>query len=76
MDGWILSFFSSTIFSTSSLQEGRTTMGISCTLLCNYVELFWILLDNAPSSIVFYLEMKVDVELGVQDIKSRFTPRR
>ena len=30
---------------------------------------------NAPSSIVFYLEMKVEVEVGVHDIRSRFTPR-
>ena len=29
-----------------------------CTRLWNYVELFWNLLNNAPSSIVFYLEMK------------------
>ena len=39
------------------------------------MELFWNSLDNAPSSIVFYLEMKVEVEVGVHDIKSRFTPR-
>ena len=41
----------------------------------NYVELFWNSLDNAPSSIVFYLEMKVEVEVGGHDIWSRFTPR-
>ena len=39
------------------------------------MELFWNSLDNVPSSIVFYLEMKVEVEVGVDDIKSRFTPR-
>ena len=27
------------------------------------------------SSIVFYLEMKVEVQVGVHDIRSRFTPR-
>ena len=37
------------------------------------MELVWNLLDNAPSSIVFYLEMKVEV--GVHYIRSRFTPR-
>ena len=47
--------------------------GIMCTLLWNYVELFWNSLDNIPSSIVFYLEMKVEV--GLHDIRSRFTPR-
>ena len=45
------------------------------TRLWNYVQLFWNSLDNAPSSIVFYLEMKVEVEVGVHDIRSWFTPR-
>ena len=40
-------------------------IGIRCTRLWNYMELFWNSLDNAPSSIVFYLEMKVEVEVGV-----------
>ena len=48
---------------------------IRCTCHWNYVELFWNSLDNAPSSIVFYLEMKGKVEVGVHDIRSRFTPR-
>ena len=39
------------------------------------MELFWNSLDNAPSSIVFYLEMKVEVEVGVHDIRSQLTPR-
>ena len=39
------------------------------------MELVWNSLDNAPSSIVFYLEMKVEAEVGVHDIRSRFTPR-
>ena len=39
------------------------------------LELFWNSLVNAPSSIVFYLEMKVDVEVGVHDIRSLFIPR-
>ena len=39
------------------------------------MELFWNSLENAPSSIVFYLEIKVEVEVGVHDIRSRFTPR-
>ena len=43
--------------------------------LWNYVELFWNSLDNAPSSSVFYLEIKVEVEVGVHDIRSRFTHR-
>ena len=44
--------------------------------LWNYVELFSNSLDNPSSSIVFYLEMKVEVEVevGVHDIRSRFTP--
>ena len=54
--------------------EGWTGIGIRCTLLWDYVELFWNSLDNASSSIVFYLEMKVEAELGVQDIRSRFIP--
>ena len=55
--------------------EGSTAIGIRCTRLWNYVKLFWNSLDNAPSSIVFYLEMKVEVEVGVHDMRSRFTPR-
>ena len=39
------------------------------------MELFWNSLDNAPFSIVFYLEKKVEVEVGVQEIGSRSTPR-
>ena len=39
------------------------------------LELFWNSLYNAPSSIVFYLKMRVQVEVGVHDIISRFTPR-
>ena len=39
------------------------------------MDLFWNSLDNAPSSIVSYLEMKVEMEAGVHDIRSRFTPR-
>ena len=53
--------------------EPRLELGVH--LLWNYVELFWNSLDNAPSSIVFYLEMKVEVEVGVHDIRPRFTPR-
>ena len=60
-----------TKFRTVNL-EGWTAIGIRCTCLWNYVELFWNSLDNAPSSIVFYLEIKVEV--GVHDIRSRFTP--
>ena len=55
-------------------REGWTAIGIRCTPLLNYVELFWNSLDNAPPSIVFYLKMKVKV--GVHDIRSRFTPRQ
>ena len=39
------------------------------------LELFLNSLENTPSSIVFYLEMKVEVEVGVHNIRSRFTPR-
>ena len=35
-----------------------------------HLELFWNSLDNAPSSIVFYLEMKVKLKVGVHDISS------
>ena len=67
-------FFFLVHFSNKSkllIVEGGTAIGIRCTGLWNYVELFRNSLDNAPSSIVFYLEMKV----GVHDIRSRFTPR-
>ena len=59
------------------LIEGSTAIEIRCTRLWNYVELFWNSLDNAPSSIFFYqyLEMKVELEVGVHDIRSRSTPR-
>ena len=50
-------------------------MELGVDRLWNYVELFWNSLDNGPSSIVFYLEMKVEVKVGVHDIRSRFTPR-
>ena len=43
--------------------------------LWNYVELLWNSLDNARSSIIFYFEMKVEVEVVVHDIRSWFTPR-
>ena len=56
-------------------EKGWAAIGIKCTLLWNYVELFWNSFDNAPSSIVFYLEMKVEVKVGVHDIRSRYTPR-
>ena len=36
-------------------------------------KIIWNSLDNAPSSIVFYLEMEMEVEVGVHDIRSRFT---
>ena len=49
-----------------------TAIGIRCTLS---LELFWNSLDNAHSSIVFYMEIKMEVEVGVHDIRSRFTPR-
>ena len=39
------------------------------------MELFGNSLDNSPSSIIFYLEMKGEVKVGVHDIRSRFTPR-
>ena len=32
------------------------------------LELCGIILDNAPSSIIFYLEMKVEVEVGVHEL--------
>ena len=56
--------------------EGWIAFGIRCTRFWNYVELFWNSLDNAPSSIVFYLEINVEVEVGVHDIRSQFTPRK
>ena len=60
-------FFSIKIAHTSFLPRGEPDW--------NEVELFWNSFDNAPSSIVFYLEMKVEVEVGVHNIRSRFTPR-
>ena len=38
------------------------------------MELFWNSLDNAPSSIVFYLETKVEVEVEVYTILGRASP--
>ena len=58
----------------SAHQGGETRLELGVHRFWNYVELFWNSLDNAPSSIIFYLEMKVEV--GVHDIRSRFTPRR
>ena len=52
--------------------EPRLELGVH--RLWNYVKLSWNSLDNAPSSIVFYLEMKVEVRVSVHDIRSRFTP--
>ena len=52
--------------------RGKPRLELGVHRLWNYVELFWNSLDNAPSFIVF-LEMKVEV--GVHDIRSRFTPR-
>ena len=53
--------------------EPRLELGVH--RLWDYVELFWNSLDNAPSSIVFYLEMIVEVEVSVHEFRSRFTPR-
>ena len=52
--------------------ESRLEFGVH---VFNYVELFWNSLDNGPSSIVFYLEIKVEFEVDVHDIRPRFTPR-
>ena len=46
--------------------EPRLELGVH--RLWNYVELFWNSSDNALSSIVYYLEMKVEVDVGVHDI--------
>ena len=53
--------------------EPRLELGVH--RLWNHVELFWNSLVNTTSSIVFYLEMKVEVEVGVHDIRSQFSPR-
>ena len=53
--------------------KGEPRLELGVHRLWNYAELLWNSLDNAPSSIVFYLEMKVEV--GVHDIRSRLTPR-
>ena len=59
--------------------EGWTAIGIRYTpslKLCGIIlETFRNSLDNALSSIVFYVEMKVEVDVGVHDIGSRITPR-
>ena len=50
--------------------EPRLKLGIHVFgIMWNYVELFWNSLNNAPSSIVLYLEIKVEVEVGVHDIR-------
>ena len=54
--------------------RGKPRLELGVQRLWNYVDLFWNSLDNAPSSIAFNLEMKVDVEVGVHNIRSRFTP--
>ena len=63
------------VFSAWFLPRREPRLELGEHRLWNYVELFWNSLDNAPSSIVFYLEMKDEVEVGVHDIRSRFTPR-
>ena len=55
--------------------EGEPRLELGVHRLWNNVELFWNSLDNAPPSIVFYLEMKVEVEIGVHDIRPRFITR-
>ena len=55
--------------------RGELRLELGVHRLWNYVELLWISLDNAPLSIVIYLELKVEVEVGVHDIWSRFTPQ-
>ena len=55
--------------------RGELRLELGVPHLWNYVELFWNSLDNAPSSIVLYLETEMEVEVGVHDIRSRFTPR-
>ena len=71
------------IINSSSLQKSKNTeiqyggLARGEPRLELGVHLFGIILEfirYAPSSIVFYLEMKVEVELGVHDIRSRFTP--
>ena len=57
------------------IPRGEPRLELGVQRFWNFVELFWNSLDNAPSTIVFYLEMKVEVEVGVHDIRSRFTPR-
>ena len=55
------------IFTTNGATTGgEPPLELGVHRLWNYVELFWNSLDNAPSSIVFYLEMKVEVEVGVR----------
>ena len=49
--------------------RGEPRLELSVHRLWNYFGI------HAPSSIVFYLEMEVEVELGVHHIRSRFTPR-
>ena len=58
------------------ISRGKPRLELSVRRFWNYVELFWNSLDNLLPSIVFYLEMKVQEEVGVNDIRSRFTPRK
>ena len=46
-------------------------MELRVHVFVNYVELFWNSLDNL---FVFYLEIKVEVEVGVHEIRTWFTP--
>ena len=41
------------------MYEDEPRLELCVHRLWNYVELFWNSFDNSPSSIVFYLEMKV-----------------
>ena len=63
------------IINVRILPRGEPRLELDINRLWNYVELFWNSLKNAPSSIVFYLETNVEVEVGVLDTRSRFIPR-
>ena len=51
------------------MTRGVPRLELGVHRLWNCVELFWNSLDNVPLSIVFYLEMKEEVEVGVHDIR-------
>ena len=74
VETWQSGAFSKTIMRASVLQLPRG-VNRDWNQVYTSLELCRIIFEFSPSFIVFYLEMKVEVEVDVHDIRSRFTPR-